>query len=616
MCGICGYYSYSGYFSSEDLKQMTGILKHRGPDAEGTYYNNIVGLGHRRLSIIDLSENANQPMHSQDNRYVISYNGEIYNFKEISGKLRITPKTTSDTEIIIEAFAKLGVKCVTDFNGMFAIAIYDKKEETLYLFRDRIGIKPIYYYYDGNNLAFASELKSLISVKNIQSRLKINKSAISLFLYLGYIPEPHSIYQNIYKLPAGSFLKVKKNKISISTYWSPEEQITTHVLNDFKKATSEFKDLITDSVRMQLVCDVPYGIFLSGGTDSSLIAAIAKESAHHKIKTFTIGFKEKKYNEAHYARTIADYLDSEHYEFILSHTDCLPLLDEINSTYDEPFADSSAIPTMLVSQLARKYVKMVLCGDGGDELFLGYGSYQWAKRLSNKLVNPFRHTIAFVLSHMTDRGKRASYLFSYLDKQKIKSHIASQEQYCFSEKEIDRLLTDNFRTRIELPEMYSTNRKLYPEEEQALFDIKYYLKDDLLVKVDRATMKYGLEARVPFLDYRIVSFALNLSKQLKNKNGIQKYLLKETLYDFIPKKYFNRPKWGFSIPIRLWLKNELENLSEEYLSKKVVTEFGIVNYDEVKKIKFNFSNGHSFLFQRIWILIVLHKFFKNSSLNH
>lgn len=614
MCGICGYYSLSGSFSHKDLKQMTGILEHRGPDAEGIYNNNVVGLGHRRLSIIDLSENANQPMHSHNNRYVICYNGEIYNFKKISNELNILPRTSSDTEVLLETFAKLGVESIHRFNGMFAAAIYDKKEEKLFLFRDRMGIKPIYYFYDGKNFAFASELKSLTSVKSIQNQLTINKSAISTFLYLGYIPEPHSIYQNIYKMPAGSFLVVERNKITISQYWNLEEQVEQNTAKNFLQVKTKFKELITDSVRLRLISDVPYGVFLSGGTDSSLVAAIARQLASQKIKTFTIGFKEEKYNEAPHAKSIAKFLDTEHYEFILSHSDIIPLLEEIHSTYDEPFADSSAIPTMLISKLARKHVKMALCGDGGDELFLGYGSYQWAKRLSNPVISLFRKQIASALWLMSEREKRAAYLFSYPDKQKIKSHIASQEQYCFSEKEIDLLLSDDFKCPVVIYENFSLlKRNLHPEEAQAFFDLKYYLKDDLLVKVDRASMKYGLEVRIPLLDYRIVNFALNLSINLKIHRQIQKYLLKETLYDFIPKKYFNRPKWGFSVPLRLWLRNELKHLLEEYLSEKIINEVGIVKFNKVKELKKNFSNGHNFLFQRIWVLIILHRFFKACS---
>jgi asparagine synthase (glutamine-hydrolysing) len=284
-------------------------------------------------------------------------------------------------------------------------------------------------------------------------------------------------------------------------------------------------------------------------------------------------------------------------------------LDEIILTYDEPYGDSSAIPTMLVSKLARKYVKMILSGDGGDELFFGYGSYKWAKRLSNPLLQKMRKPIASVLSQLGNREQRAAKLFQYDDYSKIKSHIFSQEQYFFSEKEIHQILTEEYYENIYLHENFSFSRKLTPPEQQAFFDLKYYLKDDLLVKIDRASMKYGLETRVPLLDYRIVEFALNLPTQLKIKNGISKFLLKETLYDYIPKKYFARPKWGFALPVGSWLKNELRYLLNEYLSEKIIRETGIVKYEAVKKLKEEFLCGKNFLYGRLWLMIVLHKFF-------
>ena len=611
MCGICGYYSTNNCFSHDDLIKATQSLAHRGPDAEGIFQDKIVGFGHRRLSIIDLSSAANQPMHSHCGRYVMVYNGEVYNFKEIAKELNITQKTSSDTEIILEAFAKWGTGCVHHFNGMFAFAIYDKQKKKLFLFRDRMGIKPLYYFYDGKNFAFASELKALTKISSIHSNLSINKTLISTFLYIGYIPEPYSIYNNIYKLPAGTILAIDTSGLNISPYWTLKEQIEENVIENFAAAKEKFKELITSSVQYRLISDVPYGIFLSGGVDSSLITAVARQLAPKNVKTFSIGFKEEKYNEAPHARAVAEYLKTDHHEFIVSHRDAIPIIEELLSIYDEPYADSSSIPTLLISKLARQHVKMVLSGDGGDELFFGYGSYKWAERLSNPTIHFFRKPISFVLSHLSAREKRAGNVFSYSKDERIKSHIFSQEQYCFSETELTSLLHDSCNFPFAVEEKYeSLPRKLSPAEEQAFFDLHYYLRDELLVKVDRATMHFGLEDRLPYLDYRIIKFALNLSPNLKIKNGIQKFLLKETLYDYIPKKYFDRPKWGFAIPIRIWLRNELKYLLEEYLSEKVIREAGIVKFEVVKKIKKEFINGNDFLFQRLWLLIVLHKFLK------
>lgn len=615
MCGICGYYSTSNFFSPDDLRQMTGMLSHRGPDAEGYFHDETVGLGHRRLSIIDLSASANQPMHSHSGRYVIAYNGEVYNFMEIKKTLQqedssIRFHTSSDTEIILEAFAKWGIDCVHRFNGMFAFSIYDKKEKKLFLFRDRMGVKPLYYFYDGKNFTFASELKSLTKISPIHSSLAINQSLISTFLYIGYIPEPYSIYNNIYKLPAGTILSIDSSGFNIVPYWTLKKQIEERVIDDFAEAKEQFKKLITSSIQYRLRSDVPYGIFLSGGIDSSLIAAIAQKCAPEKIKTFSIGFKETKYNEAPHAASVAKYLNTDHYQFIVSNKDAIPLIEEILNIYDEPFADSSSIPILLLSKLARQHVKMVLSGDGADELFLGYGSYKWAERLSNPLINFFRFPISHALSVLTERERRASYLFSYPNPERIKSHIFSQEQYYFSEREIENMLQDSFKGPVIIEEKYlSLARKLSPAEEQAFFDLHYYLQDDLLVKVDRATMHSGLEARLPYLDYRVVNFALNLSHRLKIKGGTQKYLLKETLYDFVPEKYFERPKRGFAIPMSIWMKNELKYLLDEYLSEEIINHTGILIPETVKKIKNDFLGGNHFLYQRLWLLILLHKFF-------
>ncbi|MBN4051517.1 asparagine synthase (glutamine-hydrolyzing) [bacterium AH-315-M05] len=608
MCGIAGFYSQNKSFTKEGLIQMTSSLAHRGPDAEGYFQDEVVGLGHKRLSIIDLSDAANQPMHSLCNRYVIIYNGEVYNFKEIAQKLNIQFKTTSDTEVILESFAKWGLDFVNKLNGMFALAIYDKQEKKLFLFRDRMGIKPLFYYWDGKNFAFASELKSLLKLKLINENKALNNSAISIFLHLGYIPEPLTIYQNIYKFPSGHYSIISTNNLSLKKYWNIEENVKSELICDFMEAKSKLNELLISSVKYRLVSDVPYGTFLSGGTDSSLITAIAQKITDQPVKTFSVGFKESKYNEAPYSKAIADYLGTDHHEFIVSYKDAIPLVEQMINVYDEPYSDSSAIPTMLISKLARQHVTMTLSGDGGDELFFGYGSYKWAKRLTNPYLISLKTPISYILSKSPNRYKRMEYLLKYWSREKSKSHISSQEQYLFSEHEIQNMLTNEYKIPFNLDEDYlNSSRKLTPIEEQAIFDIKYYLKDDLLVKVDRASMKYSLENRVPLLDHRIVEFALNLSPSLKIKGKNQKYLLKEVLYDYIPNKYFKRPKWGFAIPLNLWLKNELKYLIDDYLSEQVINKYAIVKYPAVKKLKDNFFNGHDYLYNRLWALIVLHK---------
>lgn len=606
MCGIAGFVSKK--FSEDHLRRMTNILQHRGPDAEGFFFDpgNDLGIGHRRLSILDLSTAANQPFYSRDGRYAMVYNGEVYNFREIKAKYNISARTGSDTEIIIEAYAKAGIDCVNDFNGMFALAIWDRDTKELCIIRDRIGIKPVYYYYDNNDFAFASELKALFTLPF--SRL-INKNAITDFLYLGYMPGNETIYNNCYKLKPGCYAVLKNGKLTISNYWNVEDNVTNKTVQDEAKAKKELKSLVETSVEYCMISDVPVGVFLSGGIDSSIVAAAAQAVSPGNIDTFSIGFKEKKYNEAHFADEVAKHIGSNHHEFTVTETDALGEVEKLLDVYDEPYADSSAIPTLLVSRLASKHVKVALTGDGGDELFMGYGFYYWARRLSNPLLKTLRKPLAKALYTFGDnRLKRGSYLFAY-EPERIKSNIFSQEQYFFSEREITALLQNPGRLTIE-ENSVATKRKLTEIEEQSFFDIKNYLPEELLVKTDRASMYHSLEVRVPLLDHRLVEYALNVAPQLKLRGNTGKYLLKQVLFDYIPASLFDRPKWGFSIPLGTWLGNELNYLLEKYLSREVIEECGLVNAGVALSIKKEFLNGRDYLYNRLWALIILHKWYK------
>lgn len=624
MCGIAGYYSYKKVFSEVELNAMTMSIAHRGPDAAGFYTDDVVGLGHRRLSIIDLSENANQPMHSSNDRYVIIYNGEVYNFREIAAELRknykISFKTSSDTEVILEAFVNYGSDFVKKLNGMFAIAIYDKQQQELYLYRDRIGIKPLYYFWDGENFAFASELKALKQAAFIP--LDLNRNAIYQFLHLGFIPAPQSIYQRIKKLESGTWMKISKNNLESAKYWSINQQISEKIITKEKEALVKLSDLLMSSVQYQIKSDVPFGVFLSGGIDSSLVTANAVNLSGVKVNTFSIGFEENQYNESVYAKSIANYLGTNHHEFIVSYNDAIDLIDTVFDTYSEPFADSSSIPTMLVSKLAKQHVTVALSGEGGDELFLGYGAYQWARRLNQPLIKIFRKQIGSVLNSSNSRFQRHSNYFNYPNTHLQYSHILSQEQNNFSLEELDGLFTESFKshsgsTNIELLNSFGIEidhlgRTLEPMEKQAIFDLNFYLQDDLLTKVDRASMHYSLETRVPYLDHRIIEFSLNLSPDLKYRNGTTKYLLKEILFQYIPQKFFDRPKQGFAIPLEKWLKNELRYLIEENLSKEIIEKYNFVNYEYVANIKKDFFAGKDYLYNRIWTLIVLHKWLQKN----
>ena len=609
MCGIAGYFSPAKKLPDDIIRRMTSCIAHRGPDAEEFYVNELVAFGHRRLSIIDLSAAANQPMHSLDGRWVMMFNGEVFNFREISPELKITLRTHSDTEVMLEAFAKWGPSAVQKFNGMFTVALFDKHRQELYLFRDRLGVKPLYYFHENGNWFFASEIKSFNAVDELRGKLSVSKEAISQYLQLGYIPEPLTIWNEIKKFPAGFSLKISKGGSEWNCYWEAGEKISASVISDLTTAKKNLKSLLETSVQMRMISDVPFGVLLSGGIDSSLVAAIAQNQNSTPVKSFTIGFKESKYNEAHHAGKIAGYLKTDHHELIVTYNDALALCEESMDIFDEPFADSSAIPTMLVSKMARENVKMILSGDGGDETFMGYGMYRWAQRLSNPLTKTFRLPAARILSLFGSRYERASALFRYETEKDIAQHIFSQEQYFFSEKEATHLLGRNFKNgNIEFPD--SSTRTLSAAEKQALFDLKFYLKDDLLVKVDRATMRYSLECRTPFLDYRIVEFALNTAQSLKMRGNELKILPRILLKDYLPQELFERPKWGFAIPIQKWLQSELRYLIDKYLSEEVITKHGWVNYEYVFELTQKFFAGKNYLYNRLWNLIVLHRWFE------
>jgi asparagine synthase (glutamine-hydrolysing) len=612
MCGIAGFLSFQNGVSEDLLKQMTTRLAHRGPDAEGFFYDGMCGLGHRRLAILDLSEQANQPMKSHNGRYITVFNGEIYNFKEVAEKLRIETKTTSDTEVILEAFVQKGASCVQMFNGMFAIAIYDTEKKELYLFRDRMGKKPLYYFWNGHHFAFASELKALMVIPFIKKDL--NYEAIEDFLHLGYIPRPHSIYQDVFKMYSGYWLKIAKNGVEENLYWDIQACIKKESIDDEQEAFEKLKQLLKSSVQYRMISDVPVGVFLSGGIDSSTVAAIAQEQSKTPIKTFSIGFQEEKFNEALFAQKVAKHLGTDHYEQIISISEAKNLIPQLIDVYDEPFADSSAVPTMLVSEFARKQVKVVLGGDGGDELFLGYGTYQWAKRLHNPIFKLFRYPISQILKiHPQNVSyKKASSLFAYPKRKKLASHIFSQEQFLFSQKEAENLVTFPITNSAPLLTSQFGLLKCNPMLQQSFFDLQYYLQDDLMVKVDRATMKYGLEARSPLLDYRLVEFAMNLSSDLKYKDKTSKYLLKKLLYEYVPAEFFERPKKGFSIPLADWLSGDLKFLIDEFLHRKVVEKHNIVKYPQVKTLKEKFLAGNRYYYNRIWALIVLHQFLEKN----
>lgn len=613
MCGINGLINYSQGNLSESLQKMNSLIAHRGPNAEGVYVNNKFGLGHVRLSILDLTEHANQPF--RDENYVLVYNGEIYNYKELRTKYKFNCKTNSDTEVVFEGLKQFGAAFIKELNGMFAFAFYNKKENKLLIARDRIGIKPLYYMEKDGKLAFSSELKGLKKVQQLLGGFSVNHDAINSFLYLGYIPKPLTIYNEVSKFPPGTYATYKDGAFKLISYWKLDEQIKGETLNDEASVKKELKSLVESSVELRLQSDVPFGTFLSGGIDSSLVSAVAQNIHSKKINTFSIGSENVEYNEAQFAKSVADNIKSNHHEFIVSDTDVKELVNDVVHHFDEPFADTSCLPTMMVSKLAKQHVTMTLSGDGGDELFHGYGFYNWANRLSKLYIKASRKMIGKALEFGDNRMKRASSLFNY-PKGQLKSHIFSQEEYMFSQKEISKLLTveANGPDFIDLESSFS--RDLSPKEAQSIFDLNYFLRDDLLNKVDISTMKYSLETRVPLLDHRIIEFGVNVNENLKIKNGQQKHILKEVLYDYIPRELFDRPKKGFSIPLKDWLSADLGYLIDYNLSKEAIETTGLLNSTIALQLVKRFRAGESFLFMRVWVMVLLQSWYKQNILNN
>ncbi|MBL7713006.1 MAG: asparagine synthase (glutamine-hydrolyzing) [Chitinophagaceae bacterium] len=617
MCGIAGMFLKE---PGNELffRQATDLLTHRGPDAGG-YYSSSDGrvfLGHRRLSIIDVSQGANQPMHSADGRFVITYNGEVYNFKELKKKLPdFAWKTTGDTEVILELFSKYGAASFAWLNGIFAFAIYDSKERKIWLCRDQLGVKPLFIQRDKGKLVFASELKAICAMDKNKgdSAFIVSRKAVAHFLHLGYIPEPMTIYRGIKKFPAGNYacFDIASGEWNRTRYWNAADHYLHNPQDEENVVLEQYREKLFASVERQMISDVPLGTFLSGGIDSSLVSAVASKVSSKKINTYSIGFEDAAFDESVYAAQVAAHLGTQHHTFKVSADDILALVPEFLEVYDEPFADSSAFPTMLVSKLARQHVTVTLSGDGGDEFFQGYGMYQWAERLSQAKMQLLRKPFFLASKLMNERYRRAGLVFNFPSAKRMASHIFSQEQYLFSEQELRKLMMKkdfDFNELNQLPERGSSR------ERQAFWDVEHYLKDDLLVKVDRASMHYGLETRVPLLDRELVEFSLNVPLSLKINDAYgAKYLMKKVLYDMVPRELFERPKKGFSIPLNKWLAHELKPLVNQYLSKQKIEYAGMVDAGMVNSIVKQYMGGKTYLYNRVWALLVLHWWYFNQS---
>jgi len=613
MCGIVGFCDFKRESSIEILKSMLNTLANRGPDDIGySFYSSDkfnIALGHRRLSILDLSPLGHQPMKFK--HLEIIYNGEIYNFKEIRDELEkynYTFNSNSDTEVILKAYHKWGIKAVNKFNGMFSIAIYDKQEDKIVLIRDRAGVKPLYFYYHNGLFIFSSELKALH--KNIHFKKEIEKDAVVKYLQYGYIPQPLSIFKNVYKLEAGHYLifDIKSGNYKKYKYWDIEEFFKKDKLNiSFKEAMERTEELLIDAFKYRMVSDVPVGVFLSGGYDSSIVTAILQKHSSKRIKTFTIGFKEKRYNEAIYAKRVANYLNTEHFEYYIGQKDALDILPTLSYIYDEPFGDSSSIATIMVSKLAKEYVKVSLSADGGDELFSGYPIYQNSYNLYNKfhklnylkyignldkIINPFylsKYSKVYNLE-----GKFYKFCELLKNSNSPSKFYETNTKY-FYDIEIYKLLNIE-PNDIELFSQNSIDNML-------IHSFKNYLSDDILTKVDRATMSVSLEGREPMLDFKLIEFVSQLPISYKQNSKQTKYILREILYKYIPKELLDREKMGFSIPIFEWFKDELKVYFDEYLSKQSIKESGVFNYQYIKELKNSYYNGYGNP-NKLWLILV------------
>lgn len=618
MCGIAGYYGKLLPDRRELLSEMGHKLAHRGPDAEGVYLSDQCGLVHRRLSIIDPSASANQPMFSPDQRYVMVFNGEVYNFRELRNQLPGPFLTSSDTEVVLHAFMEWGSSCVSRLNGMFAFAVYDTLTRELSLFRDRLGIKPLYYCISGDEVYFASELKALTDIPALKNQLSVDQASVQTFLHLGYIPDPASIYTGIRKLPPAGRMLITESGISTDTYWNADHFATYDAQLTPDTAEARLRSLLQQSVQRQMISDVPFGVFLSGGVDSSLVAALASEAAGTPVSTFTIGFEETSRDESPYAERVAKIIGSKHQCFILHWSDALAKITEGMDLYDEPFADSSFLPLMMVSEQASRSVKMVLTGDGGDELFYGYGVHAWARRLSDPFKEYLYAAARPFLPVLGQRGKRVKQLLAYQGNGFKMAHLFSQEQYLFSQDEIsDLLLKKPTLDYIPPDSRFFANPNATPTDRQALFDLQFYLPGDLLTKVDRASMHYSLESRVPLLDHELVEFALSLPLRMKTDGQVWKWLLKRTLAHYLPEELINRPKQGFSVPLASWLRKDLKFLADTLLSDDAIAETGFFDPGIVKKLKKDFYFGNqTYLYNRIWLLIVMQRWFVRNQIRN
>jgi asparagine synthase (glutamine-hydrolysing) len=618
MCGICGIYGFSGLGPEAEniTKKMCSVMVHRGPDDEGYYSDKKVSLGMRRLSIIDLVT-GHQPIPNEDKSVWVILNGEIYNFPELREQLIAkghTFFTKSDTEVIVHLYEEEGENFVSRLNGMFAIALWDKKSNTFYLVRDRLGIKPLHYWQTEDNLVFSSEIKSILQA---DYQRELDFESMSQFFTFEYIPAPETIFKGIKKLLPGHMIVISNEKIKVNSYWDVTHSNASENHDGEESYQENIYLKLKESVKRRLISDVPLGVFLSGGMDSSSITALMSEVAVSKIKTFSIGFKEESFNELGYAKIVADHFQTDHTEFVVESNLVKELVPRLIEYLDEPLADASIIPTYIISNLSRKYVTVALAGEGGDELFAGYDTYKayQVARFYRKVPKFIRNSIVKkVVPFFPASGKRLSFEF------KAKKFISGIDYPpeisnfiwwgAYSPSEGKKLFSPDIyeKTKKDLfaPITFHLNNCSVDDTVSRLgyLDMKLYLQDDLLVKSDRMSMANSLEIRVPFLDHTFVEYATSIPSSLKLKRLETKHILKKAMAPILPPEILTRKKIGFDIPLGVWIRNELKDFVTDILSPTNLNHHGFFNHAYIENLlKEHFHGEHNHR-QLLWPLII------------
>lgn len=615
MCGIVGILDFHSRVDAEVLRRSAATLRLRGPDDEGVWTNENVGLGHQRLSIIDLTAWGHQPMLSSDSRYVIVYNGEIYNFQEIRQLLDANEahwRSQSDTEVILAAYAKWGPSCVEYFHGMFAFAIWDRQLRVMYAARDRMGVKPLYYHYSSDCFAFASRPRALLAL-NSNWATPLDEQALRFYLESGYVPAPYSIFQAIRKLPPAHWLLLNESGLQVKRYWDyrhiPPERSWAHRTEE--DLLDELDEIVSRCVRSRMIGDVPLGAFLSGGIDSSIIVAMMAKQSSQPVKTFTIGFENKAYDESLYAQNVARHLGTEHFCEHMKVNDLLELRPAFSHEFDEPFFDSSAFPAMAVSRLARKHITVSLSGDGGDELFGGYPYYNWIRTLQGFYGLPLsaRSLAASAI------GMAPQHRLKLLSGAMRQRTIA--EAFCFVRsiaKDFEPVLLPEVLQRTSgLEDLFAEAAKPFPSDLEApeiamRLDAFYTLPDDYLQKIDVASMAFSLESREPLLDQDLVEWSMKLPLKWKLRKGQNKYLLRKLAYRYVPSKIVDRPKQGFEVPIAEWLRGPLRNWAQTEFSNSQNFENASLNQASLLGLMETHNSGKRQAHPLLWASLIFLKF--------